>query len=294
MRWLKRCRDERGMALINVLMFVAIASGLVLLMIEREEVALDRSLRTREAARAMAAVRGGELSAVVALRRDARVQPDYDAASEPWGTLSESGAPIDGGTFDLAIADAEDRFNVNALTTGEATATIVFDQIGDSVGMSREQVVKAVELIRAAGPITDLRPLRFAGLDQASLDKLNRLVTALPGDTAINLNAATPEVLALIFRDPAVAQRLVERRAQAGQLTLKDLGDAGVTMPPGTSLRSNTFWVHTRATIGETVQQGATLIQRREGADGRKETVAVERWWNAAVPPNAPGFVVRR
>ncbi|KAK0357815.1 hypothetical protein LTR94_037888, partial [Friedmanniomyces endolithicus] len=63
---------EAGMILVNVLMFVAIASGLVLLMINREEVALDRSIRSREAARALAIVRGGELSALSALQRDAR------------------------------------------------------------------------------------------------------------------------------------------------------------------------------------------------------------------------------
>ena len=47
---MSRGRDEEGMILVNVLMFVAIAAGLVLLMINREELALDRGLRTREAA----------------------------------------------------------------------------------------------------------------------------------------------------------------------------------------------------------------------------------------------------
>ena len=104
-----RRRDEEGMILVNVLMFVAIAAGLVLLMINREELALDRGLRTREAARALAIVRGGELSAVVALRRDAEQSPEVDHVGEPWAKLSESGAPIEGGSFDLAIADAEGR-----------------------------------------------------------------------------------------------------------------------------------------------------------------------------------------
>ena len=71
-------RDDAGMILVNVLMFVAIASGLVLLMITREEIALDRGLRVREASRAMAAVRGGELSALVALRRDAETATGGD------------------------------------------------------------------------------------------------------------------------------------------------------------------------------------------------------------------------
>ena len=66
---------ETGMILVNVLMFVAIASGLVLLMINREELALSRGLRTSEASRALAVVRGGEVSAIVALRRDGESKP---------------------------------------------------------------------------------------------------------------------------------------------------------------------------------------------------------------------------
>ena len=81
---MKQAREgEAGMILVNVLMFVAIASGLVLLLINREELALDRALRTREAARALAVVRGGELSAVVALRRDMVVAPMRTISPSP-------------------------------------------------------------------------------------------------------------------------------------------------------------------------------------------------------------------
>ncbi|WP_436812787.1 general secretion pathway protein GspK [Sphingomonas sp. DT-204] len=283
------------MILINVLMFVAIAAGLVLLMVDREELALDRALRTREAARAQAVVRGGELSAVVALRRDAAEQRDYDAASEPWGALAESGAPIEGGSFDLVIADAEGRFNLNALMSGQAAPVILFGEIAHSVGLDEEQIAKAVAFVRLAGPVTDLRPLRFAGLDPEVTGQLERLVAALPGQTQINLNAASPEMLAILFHDPVVADRLVKVRERQGMLTMKDLADENVTMPPATGFRSSTFWVRTRATIGDTVQQGATLIQRRPGEPGAPpETVAVERWWNAAIPPDAPAFPARK
>jgi general secretion pathway protein K len=282
--------DEPGMILVNVLMFVAIAAGMVMLMIDREELALDRSLRVREAARAAAVVRGGEISALVALRRDAELAPDTDSSGEPWAALAEKGAKIDGGTFDLAISDAEGKFNVNALRTGSSTAVIVFEQIAATAGVDRETISSAVEQVRLRGPFTDLRPLRFAGLAPDALRRLEALVTALPGDTAINLNAASPEVLALLFRDAAVADRLVETRARQGFLTLKDLSDQNVSMPPGTSFRSNTFWVRTRVTIGDTVQQGATLIQRSVGEGGTPRVVPVERWLGASVPPDAPAF----
>jgi general secretion pathway protein K len=286
--------SEEGMILVNVLMFVAIAAGLVLLMINREELALDRGLRTREAARALAIVRGGELSAVVALRRDAEQAPEVDHVGEPWAKLSESGAPIEGGTFDLAIADAEGRFNINSVRTGEVASTILFQTIGNEVGLKPEQVVAAVEYVRLRGPVTDLRPLRLAGIEPKIADRLEKLVTALPGATTLNLNAADQEMLALLFRDPLIAQRLVAVRDRQGFLTAKDLADQNVSLPWGTSFRSNTFWVRTRATIGGTSQQAATLIQRRRSPDGMVEVVPVERWRNAAVPPGAPPLPVAK
>ncbi|WP_245646834.1 general secretion pathway protein GspK [Sphingomonas soli] len=282
------CEREEGMILVNVLMFVAIAAGLVLLMINREELALDRGLRTREAARALAVVRGGELSALVALRRDAEIAPEADHAAEPWGKLSERNAPIEGGSFSLAIADAEGRFNINALRQGEASAVVMFQNIGTEAGLSPEQILAAAEYVRREGPITDLRPLRLAGIDPEIVSRLERLVTALPGTTTINLNAADQQMLAILLHNPLAAARLAEVRAQRGYLTIKDLSDQQLTMPWGASFRSNSFWVRTRATIGGTSQQGATLIQRRSGADGKVEVVPVERWRGAAVPPGAP------
>lgn len=287
---MKRGGDEDGLILVNVLMFVAIAAGLVVLMINREELALDRSLRAREAARALAVVRGGELSALVALRRDAKVAPEADHSGEPWAKLSEAGAPIEGGTFDLAISDAEGRFNLNALRRGDAAAMVLFQAIANEVGMTPEQMVAAIEYVRLNGPVTDLRPLRMAGIDSKVADRLERLVTALPGETALNINAADEEMLRILFRDPAKARRLAEVRNRQGFLTLKDLSDAETTLPWGTGFRSNSFWVRTRATIGSTSQQGATLIQRRLMPDGTSEVVPVERWRNTAVPPGAPPF----
>ncbi len=291
---MSRREDEAGMILVNVLMFVAIASGLVLLLINREEIALDRALRTREAARALAVVRGGELSAVVALRRDMVAAPNEDNQTEPWAKLSESAAPIEGGSFDLAIADAEGRFNLNMLRNGDAGAIVLFQTIAKDVGLSAEDVVKAVTYVRLYGPVTDIRPLRMAGLEPQATARLEQLVTALPGTTAINLNAAGPEMLQVLFRDPLAAQRLAEIRARNGKLTLKDLGDLNLSLPWGAGFRSNTFWVRTRATIGSTSQQAAVLIQRVLRQDGKIAVGVVERWRGASVPPDAPGFVAGR
>lgn len=283
--------DDQGMILVNVLMFVAIASGLVLLMISREELALDRSLRGREAARAAAIVRGGELSAITALQRDALDAPDVDHAAEPWAGIGAKGVAIDGGRFDLAVSDAEGRFNVNALRGGEVAPVILFQKLATIAGLNEQQTTDAIGYVRAMGPVTDTRPIRLLpGADPGAVARLERMVTALPGTTAINLNAADQELLALLFDDRQVAERLVAIRKRNGQITLRDLSQQNVSQPPGTSFRSNTFWVRVRATIGDTVQDGATLIQRRPTDAGGIETVPVARWRNAAVPPEAPAI----
>lgn len=282
--------EESGVVLINVLMYVAIASALVLLMITREEQSVDRALRVREAAEAMAAVKGGAVSALVALRRDQREAPQTDNVTEPWAALAESGAPIRGGRFDLAIADAQGRFNVNNLRAQNAAAAALFDRIGRAAGLEPTQIGIAIALIRRMGPVTDLRPLRLAGLDEAVLGRLETMITALPGETGININAITPELLAILVGDSVVADRLIDLRRRQGYLTPLDLAREGVALPPDTSFTSGTFWVRTRATIGTTTQQEAALIVRRQGPDLLPETVIVARWRNAAVPEQAPAF----
>lgn len=281
---------EAGMILVNVLLIVAIASAAVLLLINREQLALDGALRMREAARAMAVARGGELSAITALSRDAAEAPSVDHRGEGWARIEDRGRAIDGGRFDLVVADAESRFNINLLRTGEASAVILFQQLAREAGLDDDRIIEAMIYVRTYGPITDLRPLRQAGIAPEAADRLSRLVTALPGRTTINLNAATPEVMLQIFREPAKVARLLAIRERQGYLSLKELADEQLAMPAGTSFRSGSFWVRARVTIGGTSQQVATLIQRRASTDGTIETVPVARWINAAVPPDAPAL----
>ncbi|WP_448657683.1 general secretion pathway protein GspK [Sphingomonas sp. CJ99] len=281
--------DEQGMILVNVLMFVAIASGLVLLMINREELALDRALRVSEAARAMAVVRGGEASAVTALRRDMIDAPTIDHAGEPWAAIAEQSVAIDGGVFSLAIGDAEGRFNLNNLMTGDVIETIRFQDIAKAAGLTEDQVVQAIALVRTYGPISDIRPLRQAGIDPAASARLETMVTALPGRTTINVNSVSQELLAILINNPELAQRVISVRERDGALTLENLTLAGASLPEGVTITSGSFWVRTRVAVGDSVQQGASLIQRRKSGPDQQPVVAVVgRWRNASLPPGIP------
>lgn len=283
-------RDEEGMILVNVLLFVAIASGILLLMISAEDIGLERSLKMREAARAQAIARGAEVSAVVALRRDAVVAPDTDNRSEPWAALAEKSAPIEGGSFDLAIADAQGRFNINAVMQPDPVAIGMLGKIATTVGLTREQAEKAVIAIRAVGPLSDLRPLAMLGLPPAQLARLSGLVTALPHEGKINLNAASEDMIAVLTGDAMATRRIVSLRDRQGYLTAADLASMNVAMPQGTGLTSNLFWVRSRVRIGDTSQQLTSLIARRDAGDGVKEAVVVGRWVGASAPLQAPAL----
>ena len=282
---------ERGIILVNVLMFVAIAAGLVLLMISREENALDRATRIREAARALAAVRGGELSAIAALRRDQAEAADADYPAEPWGRIAQREVAIDGGSFSLAVADAGGRFNINNLRDNRSDTLDLWQRIATAAGLPPEQIDAATLYVRTQGPVTDLRQLEAAGVSAEVAARLRATVTALPGETRINLNAAPQELLAILLDSPDKAAEMVALRQRNGRLTRADLAQADVFVPGTVGFTSDTYWVRTRAVIGDTAQQGAALIVRRMGADNRTpETVAVERWRNAAIPPDAPAL----
>lgn len=282
--------EEKGMILVNVLLFVAIASGLVLLMINREELALDQSLRSTDAARALAVARGGETSAIVALRRDLVTSPTIDHQGEDWAKLQERGAKIDGGSFDLAIADAQGRFNINNVREFDASDLMLFRKIALAAGFTEDQAMAAAGLVREYGPVSDLRPLRLAGIDPKVLDRLDTMVTALPGKRTINLNSASPELLGLLFGDQETLDRLLATRRQRGYLTRADFTDAGLSLQPGTSFNSDIFWVHSGVTLGETRQEEAALIVRGIDSQGVPHAAAVERWRNSAIPPEAPAF----
>lgn len=286
-----RGEGERGVILINVLLFVAIASAVLLLMITAEEAALHRSARLAEASRARAAALGGELSAIVALRRDALVAPDTDNAREAWARVAQHDTAIRGGRFDLAVADAEDRFNVNLLLRDDPAALALGARIAQSLGIAPDLLDGVVQYVRVVGPISDLGPFRAARLEPAQRAQLAALVTALPADSRVNLNSVNEDLLGIMLGDPAAAHALVAVRAAHGLLTPEDLLLQHVALPPLGSFQSHLFWVRARVRIGDTSQQLTSLLER--ASEGRRIVVRpIARWWGEPAG-QAPALATR-
>ena len=274
------------MILVNILALVAIAATAVALMLTGQEADIHRTTRFAEAARADAAVAGGELSARVALRRDALLAPEADHPREPWGAVNQAAIAIEGGTFSLQVQDAQGRLNLLDVARGDPGALQALARIAAALGIPpATQAAVAARLRQGVGPEV-LAELPGLGIDPALLPRLAQLVTILPatGGTPINLNAIDPALLAILTDTPAGAQQLLAQRDRAGLLTSADLQTIGVPTPPGTGFTSDHYWVRTNARIGDTTRAATALLQRRRAPDGVVTVETIGRWRGGTRP----------
>ena len=109
-------------------MVLGLAASIVYAMLTLADLSIARSQSFSEAGQGLALIRGGEQSAIAALRRDMIAAPATDNAAEPWAKIAQEPIAIPGGSFALHIEDAQGHFNLNTLAedadaTGGTAAT---------------------------------------------------------------------------------------------------------------------------------------------------------------------------
>jgi general secretion pathway protein K len=271
------------MILVNILALVALAAAIVAMMLSDQETGADRSLSFREASQAAVLARAGEMSAIVALRRDAVEAPQTDHLREPWAAVIDREAAIQGGTFTLAVSDAQSRFNLNNLGQGGAFSALAIAPMAAALQLDPALLARIGAAIQENGALLRLSQLRDLGVDDATIKRLAPLVTTLPGATTVNVNTASEELLALLTGSAASAQMLVAQRKRAGFLTPEDLGALNLSMPQGAGFTSNHYWVRTTVTIGDTSQTLTSLVARVV-KDGRPDVITLGRWRGPTAP----------
>lgn len=266
--------DRRGMILLNVLIVVAIAAAAVTVMIVAQDMQVRRSIRLHDAAQAQAYGRAGELSAVVALRRDGLTAPTLDTLDEPWAKIGQQTISIPGGEFALSIADEQARFNINAVARGDAVSAYALLNIAAAAEVPRTTVELIALTVSALGPIRDDGPLRTAGVDPADLRKLAPYVTFLPPDARVNLNTADQALLEILLQDPEAVQRVLRARVRGGLRPDEAMGfSAGGLM----GVTSDHFRVDTTVRVGDVVRRTSSVIERVATPDGPRVTVISRR-----------------
>ena len=280
---------RKGMILLNVLLVVSVAAIMVTLMMTSQEVAIDRTVRFREAAQARAYTRAGEASVIVALRRDAVEASASDHAREAWRAVEDQNVVIEGGRFSLKVRDDQAFFNLNSVGSGNPLARARFARVLEALGLSDQILDPIVGYVSATGPLANLGELRVVGLQPAEIETLSQLVAVLPRETAININAADERLLAVLFDSPVTARLLASRRQRLGYLTPADLSGLNTLVPAGAGFTSNFFTVETEVQVGETRQRTASALVRRASPAGAQVVVYSRQSLSASLAESSGG-----
>lgn len=294
--------SQRGVALVTAMFVVAIVATLSAFLAVSQQVWLRQAQNMSDLAQVDAISRGAVGFAAVLLAQDTNRNVDH--LGEKWNETIPP-LPVEGGFVTIRIEDAQSRFNLNNVVSGgqakgteveilrrllrnfeldPALADAVVDWIdSDSVVQGGAEDLDYINLAtpyRTGGQllqtVDELR--RVKGFTAAIVDQLRPHVTALPdvGEKAINVNTATPDVLAaLTDTPPAALKPLLEARDNTGFTEKKTFADQVPKKIDATyDVKTQFFLVKVETSIGRIVRRTEALLERQ--TEGNK-ALAV-RW----------------
>ncbi len=297
---------ERGFVLVNALVLVAALAGLATLLLARAEQGRSRLEAGLEADQLMLALDAYDALALTQLARDGG---STDHLREAW---AQPGRPLalERGEVSGQIRDLQGRFNINWLSNPDnPLAQAAFGRLLARLGLTPQIAAGIRSFVTpgarprdqsrwrqmdppqdpVGGPLLSADQLAdLPGLSPRAYARLRPWITALPGDSRLNVNTAPPEVLASFLPDlPAAAlARLLRQRDHNGfasvdsfliaarlpQETGSDSG-AGAEAPredPAASLgadqltvQSQWFRVDSQARLNHSGAHRISLLQRR-------------------------------
>lgn len=299
-------RRQRGVALLTAVLVVALVTIIGTSMLTHMNLAAHRSGNLWLTGQGWWYAVGVEGWAGQILARDAR-DNQIDSLDEPWAQPVDY-LPIEGGAIQGRMIDLQGRFNLNNLAGADAdTAMQQFQRLVELT--TEADVVTARRIAQGVRDWVDpdiqptlpdgaeddyylgLQPAyRTGNQPMASPSELRTVreveapiyqalaphVTALPAGTAINVNTATPAVLASLHEglDLAATETLNERReAQPWtevQQFLQENALAGLDVEAqGLSVASSYFLVSGRVTVDRAQLAFHSVLQRAADGDVR-------------------------
>lgn len=277
--------SDDGVVLVNVLVVLAIAGGLMLLLVSSQDAALDRVARAADAAVVEQIALGAEASVVDALRRDLDTAPEADHLTEPWALrVIQPDVRLPTGRFSVAVTDLQGRFDVNLLAAPTPGVMDVARRLMVALDLPPATADQIARILAVVGRVDTLADLAGFGVADAALAAMAPHVTALPIPGNVNLNSASPLLLEVMLQNRSSALQLVRRREARGELTRDDLTGLGVQRPQNSGFTSNVFVVDILAEAGAARISLQTLIIRRNDP-GVKSVAIRERRLRYEGPP---------
>ena len=295
--------QQRGMALITVLLVVAVVTVVSAGIITRQQLSIRSSANQLHVRQAWHYALGGETLAKAILQRDLREgapRASVDHPGEAWAKPRAPFALEEGGALRLQISDLSGRFNLNSmLRQGQPNAAAVAqfrrlllglqievpyaerlldwldadDQPSGGYGAEDNQYLLAQPAYRAGNrELTDVSELRLLlEMTEADYQRLQPYVSTLPANATLNVNTASARVLASLAEGLSLsrAQGLVAARGGEGYRDvpsfLAQLNGLQV-QSQALAVGSEYFQVLSEVSIGERRQVLRSTLQRASDA----------------------------
>lgn len=229
-------RGQHGMAVIGALLVVVVASVSASRLLERQGLLTQGLIAETDRQQSLWLLRGGLDWARAVLEWDSRrhaITQGDGMWAQPVNALSFS-LPDDGrsAVFTGRIEDAQSRLNLNNLAKDAQvlpTQQRVLERLLSLLGLPHalagqiaQRVAHGQASLEQPATLVGLRSIDdLAGLPGMTADQLGRLrpyLTLLPGNTPVNPNTASPEVLSALYDGLSLADaRLETNRRDKGQ-----------------------------------------------------------------------------
>ena len=234
-------RQQRGMVLLLVLVVMALLSALLSEFAFSTLVDLRLAETFRDRSRAYYLARGGIRAGQMILRED---QNNYDGPDEMWGQ-GVANFPVGEGFLTIDITDQDGRLAINSLVVGNNPQSVqkerflrLFEilefpdtddqeyvQDGLLGAESNEYLSQDPGYSARNGPLRSLEELSLVrGFTPEVVAQLKPHVT-IYGDSGVNLNTATPEVIATLYFDEEDRITLEEARDIASARDIEPFRD---------------------------------------------------------------------
>lgn len=293
-------RRQGGVALITVLLIIAILTAVVTRLAFSNQMWIRQVENNTGQTQASLGLRAAQQWVGLLLEKD---NNGFDAVTDIWGQQLPP-VPLDGGTLHGWMEDMQARFNLNNLVNADGKvnnqALVTFTRLLRILDLNPGIAQAVVDWIDpdstqtgawgaedyyynqlqpsyncANQPFASAEELRLVrGVNDEAWRRLQAQVTALPRYTDININTASPEVLAALVREwgPPVsalgharswaAAARTRPASTIAEFTQRALTGEQQPQLESAGVKSDFFRAHMRLEYREFEQQMATLFYR--------------------------------
>jgi len=288
----------RGFVLLNALVLVAAFAAVSVVVLQRAEATRQRQASLQDAVQMRLYLDAFEALVLTQLRRD-QLGGSLDHLGEAWAAIGDPRAPamiLDRAEARGQVADLQGRFNVNWLANpGDTVARDSFARLLVQLGLPSRlggQIIGFLDpggpanaaaygrlqpaVVPLGGPVQLLEQLQTVpGLSPRHYARLAPYLAALPGDSRLNLNTTSPEVLTSLLPGSnrgGLTQALASRSRQPF-VSLEDfaaraalsLPEGGLpeTIEPRLAVGSGWFHATIAVALGPRILSRQTTFHRR-------------------------------